>query len=478
MKKGYLIVDIGTGNTRVGIVSVSGEILAVETCDTKYYEESIYPDGTAFDPCFMWEGILELAKRVLKRVPDIEIAAITSTSQREGVVLIDKNGDSLIGLPNIDNRGKEWEMEIENPDRVYELTGRWVNTVFPALKLRGLKERQRDIWDKTSTFTSISDWICYKFSGVLTYEPSQASETLLFDVREGRWSEELCNTFGINSSFLPPIKGSGSVIGKIRPALAKQLKLSEDVQVVVGGADTELAIKGTQAETGDIVIISGTTIPIAKVNDEYLVDKLQRCWVSRHVEANQFVVETNPGAAGLNYQRLKNIFFPDKSYDEVEDEALKVKEPKCIGSFSTWVFDKKTPLFKTGFLLDAPVHQDIKNTDFVFAILFDIACSIKYNYDALMNISPSDKSYVLGCGGGFQGNAIPQFVADLLQKDVLIKEGFRQASIMGGISACNEALGWVKHERPVIRTVKPSGDDYLNKMYHKWLEFRNKINNM
>jgi autoinducer-2 kinase len=480
VQKGYLIIDIGTGNTRVGITSIEGELLALETMTTVYFKEHDFPDSNSFDPKSLLEGIIRLAKKVRKKLPEeFEILAVLSTSQREGIVLLDANGESIIGLPNIDNRGLEWEKEAAPVyNEVYRLTGRWPVTIFSALKLCGVRERQPHIWNQIAAFTSISDWIGYELTGHLVYEPSQASETLLYNVEKGEWSEELCNIFSINSSWLPEIQKSGSVLGGIKSEYIENLGLTDKTVFIVGGADTQLAVKATDPEIDDIVIVSGTTTPITKVVDHYFVDNQARCWINRNINESEYIIETNAGVSGLNYQRLKNVFFPDKEYSEMEEEVLKLNNPTTISSFGTLIFDRNLPLANGGFKMNAPIHQDLTAADFVFGILFDIASSIKYNFDVQEDISGKSKSYVLGCGGGFQGKVLPQLLADLTEKEIIIKENYNQASIHGGTMICNNALGINNSPKRVIKTFKARDNNHYRELYKEWLDFRNEINNV
>jgi autoinducer-2 kinase len=478
MENGYILIDIGTGNTRVGICSSSGEILAVETCDTKYYKEPAFPDSFSFDPGRMWKDILGMIKYALQKAPGIQILAISSISQRQGIVLIDQNGESIIGLPNLDNRGLEWVGEIANTDAIYKLTGKWTNSIFSASKLRGVKERQQDIWDRIRSFTSISDWIGYQLTGVLGTEPSQACETLLFDASKGVWSKDLCEIFGIPYAWLPEIRKSGTNLGIIKPDLAKELGISQKTPFIVGGADTQLAIKGTQPEIEDVIIVSGTTTPITKLVGSYSVDELARCWVERYVDVDRFIIETNTGISGLNYQRMKQIICPDKSYEQIELEILQINNPSSIASFGSLIFDRIQPLPHGGFLFDAPVNQDLTISHFMFAVLFDIACSIKHNFDVLVDIAGHNKDYVLGCGGGFQGRVLPLLVADLLQKEVRIKDGFTQAGLVGGVITCNDTLGIENNQKSIVRSHQPSNSGHYLDLYEKWRTFRNDINDL
>src|SRR5690606_15733684 len=101
----------------------------------------------------------------------------------------------VLGMPNIDHRGRAWEAELTDKDRVYQMTGRYPTSLFSAFKLVGLRKVYPNIFKDIACFMSISDWVQYKFSGVCAYEHSQASETLLYDVAKRDWSHTLFAQF-------------------------------------------------------------------------------------------------------------------------------------------------------------------------------------------------------------------------------------------------------------------------------------------
>src|SRR5690606_13778766 len=100
--------------------------------DIRYEKDPLYPDALQFDPSALWQQILGLTSQALAAAPGVEIRAITATSQREGIVLLDAQGNSLTGLPNIDHRGREWEYMLADKSRVYQLTGRYPTSLFSA----------------------------------------------------------------------------------------------------------------------------------------------------------------------------------------------------------------------------------------------------------------------------------------------------------------------------------------------------------
>jgi autoinducer 2 (AI-2) kinase len=453
-------------------VSDTGELLAVERDNVSYAADERYPDALHFDPAVLWDQIMKLTGTVLKATAGIPVRAITASSQREGIVVLDGTGTAVIGLPNHDHRGREWESLVADKHRVYALTGRYPGSLFSALKMVALRERYPEWEGRLVTFTSISDWAQYQLSGVLGYEYAQASETLLCDVEKGCWSEELCRLFSIDRGSLPPLRCSGEILGPLQARYARKWGLPADVPVLVGGADTQLAIKSTRPLPGDIVIVSGTTTPVVKITDRYLLDEKERTWTNRHVEKGRFILETNCGVTGLNFQRMKEIFYRGEAHEVIEKELDAAEAGSCLASLGSLVAGEKTPLTTGGFIFSAPVSHLLTRADFVRAILWDMACCVRENYDALVDGRPYDRDYVWACGGGMQSSHFGKFVAGLLGRKIRIRPGFQQASVSGGAVVCREAMGGGGKASAQVREILPEDQEAYAAMYEKWKRAR------
>ncbi|GAB3662574.1 FGGY-family carbohydrate kinase [Echinicola sediminis] len=441
--EGFMVIDVGTGNVRVAIVSKAGDLLGIERDNMVYHKDSAYPEALYFSPNVIWAKIIDLIRKINFTISEkVEIIGVTASSQREGIVLLDDNGDAVIGFPNHDHRGREWENLVIQPQRVYELTGRRPSSLFSALKLVGTRERRSDVFQKTSSFTSISDWVQYQCSGVLGYEHAQASETLLYDVVSKSWSGELCNMFRLDPELLPPLHDSGTILGPVSSKFIEESGLPGHARVVVGGADTQLAIKSTGPSVGDIILVGGTTTPVVKITKNYLLDNKQRTWTGRHVEQNQFVLETNAGVTGLNFQRLKEAFYPNEGYEVVQEEVEAALEEGTVVNavLGSLVAGEDNPITRGGFFFDVPVVTELTRGDFMCASLLDITCSIKENFDVLTELEQYDKDYVWACGGGFQSEVMRTLLSGLLGKKIRLREGYSQASVMGAWLICLEAL--------------------------------------
>ncbi|GEP97333.1 putative sugar kinase YoaC [Chitinophaga cymbidii] len=478
MQDSYIIVDIGTGNVRVAAAAQNGQVLGVAREDIVYVKDNDYPDALYFDPAQLWEQVQRLAKTVLATVPAASVKAVTATSQREGIVLIGKDGASLIGLPNIDHRGREWEGIMRDKSRVYQLTGRYPTSLFSAMKLVGIRERKPAVWEELHTFLSISNWIEYKMSGVAKYEHSQASETLLYDVAQKQWSKELCEVFGLSMDLLPAIAESATVLGDVLPDVAQSLGLNKDVKVVVGGGDTQLAIKSTRPAVDDMVIVSGTTTPIVKLTGTYKLDDEERTWTSRDIEPDRFVFEANAGVTGLNYQRLKEIFYPNEGYDVIEKELQENKHTFCMASLGSLLADEEVSLTRGGFIFPAPVSHLLTRGSFVWATIFDIACSIVKNYRILAEVDGHRPDYIWGCGGGLQSKVLRQLIANLTGKKVQMRHAFQQSSAIGGALICNQALQLNVTMNDSIEVVHPQEQEHYAALYAEWEKTRGYFRNM
>ncbi|SEG00043.1 FGGY-family carbohydrate kinase [Sphingobacterium lactis] len=471
-KQAYLIVDIGTGNARVAVSTVDGELLSIKRENVHYETDPNFEDSIFFNPEDLWQQILKLSTAALAEAGEVQVNAITATSQREGIVVVDQAGKSLLGMPNIDHRGRKWEVDLQDKDLVYNLSGRYPTSLFSAFKLVGVREVYPELFADIASVMSISDWIQFQFSGIAGYEHSQASETLLYDVETKQWSKDLLAQFAIDEEILPPLKDAGTILGPIQVAVANTLGINPEAVVVVGGGDTQLAIRSMEPSANDVVIVSGTTTPIIKIVSSYEKDAEQRTWTSRHIDADNFILEANAGVTGLNYQRLKEIFYPNEGYDVIERELEDATYSQCVASLGSLIADEEEPLTKGGFIFNAPVSHQLTRGSFVFAILWDIACSIYENYKFLCDVSPHSESYIWACGGGVESRKLRQFIANLFGKSIKIRDTFRQASVLGGVFLCNDALGVSNATPALLEEIFPQDHEEFEKLYQEWRNAR------
>lgn len=476
MSRQYLLVDLGTGSSRVALVSATGEILGMESFANTYYRDSAYEDAQYFLPAQWRENILAGCQKLCADHPDIRISAVSSAGARQSIVLLDGAGEAFLGLPNVDNRGRSYMDEIPNHREIYRQSGKWVTEDFPAAKLLGFRKKHPEDYAKIAKITSISEWIAQIFTGQIVMEPSQACETQLYDIGKRAWSEELCGYYGVKREILPPLQNAGEAVG---PLLAEYQKMlhTQGAVFVVGGADTQIAVKQTRMCLGDIAIVSGTTSPVVTRMEQQFYDPQQRVWTDADLGGKTYQIEMNPGVTGLNYQRIRGNLFPNWTYAQLEAAYAQKTEFHCTASFASLLFDQQRALKRGGFFMKAPFDMAVDSLDCVWAVLADIGCSIYEQFHNLCGLTDNCKPEVLGCGGGFQSPALCQMVADLTGRTFKLYPGFDQATIQGMVAVCNEYFQEQPPENEQEAMVYfPRENQLIHQYYPVWLENRNWAN--
>lgn len=116
------------------------------------------------------------------------------------------------------------------------------------------------------------------------------------------------------------------------------------------------------------------------------------------------------------------------------------------------------------------------DVDYVALVVADIACGIVMQYNSLCRMVPCERSYILGCGGGFQSEVLCQMVADLTQKTLVIRSGYRQASVIGCVKLCNDYFGRSNDLSPKERVYHPVENRMMEEYYNRWSAVRELIN--
>lgn len=475
MKKAYLIVDIGTGNSRVGIISTEGELLSVARKDSIYYEDHDFESSIYFRPQEWIDTLRSLAREAIAKAGEVCIIAVSSSSQRQGIVLIDKEGKSLLGFPNSDMRGQAYIGSLDW-DRIHQITGLDKDGFYSCMKVRGTQKRQPEVANRIGTYTSISDWIGYLCTGKVVWERSQTAHTLAYDIRQDAWTQELCDLIEMDRQMLPPIAYAGTVLGPVKQDLISEFGLSEEAVFVVGAADTQTAMVGIQAQPGDVVAVNGTTTPITMLLEKH---RQVPFWLSPHAVPNQYMLEVNCGATGINVQRLKDKLLSQYSFEELE-EAAKAKGtvPRMLAMFSEQYQIPEELCTNVGFLFEEEIDMLLEPCDFLHAMLLDVAFQIVNNYHHITKVEPTTKPYLLGCGGGFRSSITAQAVADISGIEVWLPKGYDQSTMYGCLHLCNQALGLPKVPRELERVMKPQENMELQRYYEKWCAYRSRMQTM
>ena len=325
----FVGLDIGTSRTKALVINSRGKLVASSSLDS-YNTEFSRPGWAEQDPDDWWKAVKEVLLAVIEKneVDPEEISGIGLTGQMHGPVFLDSEGHPLCPcMIWSDTRAKEESNRISQlVPEVTEITGNPVSSGFTAPKILWMRENNPGLFDRVRKIVLPKDFIGYKLTGDIFTDPSDASGSLLFDIREGEWNEQILSRLDINRDRLPSIENSTSIAGGLRPEVASEFGLSEEVPVIVGAGDLATSLIGNGAvRRGSASVTVGTAGQVLAPAGELRENFLTSLYSFRSPDFEGFFTLGTVPSGGLSLQ-----WFRD-SVSKVE--SLIEKETRTIDSF-------------------------------------------------------------------------------------------------------------------------------------------------
>jgi xylulokinase len=192
---------------------------------------------------------------------------------------------------------------------MFPITGLNLDPSHVAPKIRWLADNHPHIFGKTAHFLLPGSYVAFALTGELGVDYSNASSTLLMDVRTRAWSQQMCAAFEIPISSLPPIYPATHVIGTLKPDVAEGLGLLSKTRVILGSGDEHAACLGAGVTRPGLVCdIAGTAEPVCASSQTALFDESGLVETHCHADPDLWLLE-NPGfVSGANYRWFRDQF--------------------------------------------------------------------------------------------------------------------------------------------------------------------------
>ena len=215
-----LALDAGTTSVRTLAVDPSGTILALSQQEfTQFYPE---PGLIEHDPEEIWLAAASTLKDVSQQVEEMghDIVCIGITNQRETSVIWDQDSGKPLHNAIVwqDRRTTERCQELFELGHLSEIrskTGLVLDPYFSASKFEWMIKSTTVSTKKKFCLGTIDSWLIWKLTDghVHATEPSNASRSMLFDLKKGKWSNSLCDLFSIPVDSLPEIRSTSGYFG-------------------------------------------------------------------------------------------------------------------------------------------------------------------------------------------------------------------------------------------------------------------------
>ncbi|SNX54561.1 glycerol kinase GlpK [Thermoanaerobacterium sp. RBIITD] len=224
MAKYIMALDQGTTSSRAIIFDHGGNIVA--SLNKEFTQIYPNPGWVEHDPMEIWKSQIDVAKAVLNKtgIKPEDIAAIGITNQRETTVVWDKNTGKPVYNAIV------WQCRRTAPicdelkksgfdEKITEKTGLVVDAYFSGTKIKWILDNVEGTRDRAEKgdllFGNIDGWLIWNLTGgkVHVTDYSNASRTMLFNIHELKWDEEILKNLNIPASMLPDVKPSSYVYG-------------------------------------------------------------------------------------------------------------------------------------------------------------------------------------------------------------------------------------------------------------------------
>ena len=229
-----LAIDAGTTGVTAVVVTPEGTIAA--KASQEFAQHFPQPGWVEHSPEEIWQATLEATRAALAAYDGPPLQAIGITNQRETIVIWDRE---TLGTPR---RAIVWQdrrtaeictrlRDAGHEERVAELTGLRLDPYFSGTKLMWLAEHEPNTWALVRSgryaIGTVDSYLIARMTRGTWHvtDVSNASRTLLFDLAQGDWSDELCSLFDVPRDALPDVVPSWGEIGTSDPALFCGLSL-------------------------------------------------------------------------------------------------------------------------------------------------------------------------------------------------------------------------------------------------------------
>lgn len=214
-----LVLSLDAGTTGVRALAVNEHSTIVGFAYQEFTQFFPEPGWVEHDAAEIWTAIQAVIAELIPTL-DEPIAAIGITDQRETVVAWDRRtGEPLHRAIVWQDRRTAARCEALTAaghlDVVRHKTGLGLDPYFSGTKFAWLLEEGNVANDEHLAFGTIDSWLIWKLTDGAAHvtEPSNASRTLLFDIRELAWSPELCDIIGVPIDALPEVRPSSGRFG-------------------------------------------------------------------------------------------------------------------------------------------------------------------------------------------------------------------------------------------------------------------------
>lgn len=438
----YIGIDLGTSAVKLLLMDGEGEIKNIVSRD--YPLEFPHPGWSQQNPEDWKKAVLEGIPELLRGFDASQVAGIGAGGQMHGLVVLDKD-DNVIRPAILWNDGRtakevDYLNNVVGKEKLSQLTANIAFAGFTAPKILWMKENEPDLFARIAKIMLPKDFINYILTGVHCTDYSDASGMLLLDVEHKRWSREMLDICSVSEEQMPRLFESYEKVGTLKPEIAKELGLPENVIVCAGAGDNAAAAVGTgTVGEGACNISLGTSGTIFISSEKFGVDPRNALHAFAHADGHYHLMGCMLSAASCNKWLMEDIFQTQDYAGEQIDIT-----PDRLGNnhvyFLPYLMGERSPINDTNARgTFTGLTMDTSRSDLTQAVLEGVAFAIRDSFEVAKALGIDIQRSKL-CGGGAKSPLWRTILANVLNIQLDIPES-EQGPGMGGAMLSMVACG-------------------------------------
>src|SRR2546423_2622371 len=307
-------IDVGTGGSRAVVIDEAGRVVTSATIEHAPFA-STETGWAEQDPRDWWRASAAAVRAVLANgdVRPEEIACIGLTGQMHGAVLLDEHDEVL--RPAIiwcdvrtDAQCREITQQV-GAEKLIQLVLNPALAGFTLPKLLWVREVEPELWARVRSVLLPKDYVRLKLTGDRATDVADASGTLLLDVRERKWSQEMLAHANLDEKLLARVYESQEVTGSVSVAGADATGLRAGTPAVAGGGGPAAGAIGMGiVRPGSVSATIGTSGVVFAATDRPALDPRGRVHTFCHAVPGRWHVMGVTQAAGLSLRWFRDRF--------------------------------------------------------------------------------------------------------------------------------------------------------------------------
>lgn len=461
MKKYIVALDQGTTSSRAIIFDKEQNIIGMSQKEfTQIYPKEGWVEH---DPMEIWATEYSVLQEVLAKsnITQEDIAAIGITNQRETTIVWDKNTGKPVynaivwqcrRTAHICNELKKQGLE----QYIKDTTGLVIDAYFSATKIKWILDNVEGAREKANRgellFGTVDSWLVWKLTNgkVHITDYTNASRTMLYNIKELRWDEKMLEILDIPKSMLPEVRNSSEVYGYAN------LGVKGGVRVPIAGiaGDQQAALFGQAAfNKGDVKNTYGTGCFLLMNTGEKMVKS-----------KNGLVTTIAIGMDNkVQYALEGSVFVGGAVVQWLRDELEMISDSSDTDYFATKVEDNGGVYVVPAFVgLGAPywdmyargtivgLTRGTNKNHIIRAALESIAYQTKDVLDAMVDEVKEDIKCIKVDGGASKNKFLMQFQSDIVGKKV-IRPIITETTALGAAYLAGLAVGFWKDKDEISK---------------------------